>query len=459
MVVVAQLVRALVCGSRGRRFETAHPPHLCKSIKMRFSAHFFMAKILEILHREHSSEHYFSNVKKYTTPRIFPKIITSKPVSAFTEEEKKAILKKYKRWYVYYSYEHPTAKSKTGKPKKIHQDHIYFNLNRDYPNFDDRLKFIKTIRNSVENLLKDGFSPYETEVNTDEYNVFNALDYALKIKKAEVKETTFSGYETRVNMFKKFIDQKGYAHYSIKDINKSIISQYLNTHKTPIHRNNSKAALSAIFTVLSSEDLIEVNFIKEIRNSKKTETPIKIYSEEDVNQITTILIKHDPTLLMFIKFISYMFWRPIEILRIRVEDIDFNSNTISTESKTKAKKTKIIPNLLRDELIEFTKGKTGFLFKPDNIQKWELCEEDKRKYFTRRFSRFRTKFKISSDFKLYSFRHTYITKIYLELRKSLSKYDTIQQLSLITGHESKAIYNYIRVNDVELPEDYSELLE
>jgi len=418
-----------------------------------------MAKILDLLHREYSREYYSENVKKYTRPIIYPKIITTKPLSAFTKEEKKSILKKYKRWYVYYSFEHPTAKTKTGSPKKIRQEPIYFNVNRDYPDFDDRLKFIKIIRNSIETMLKDGFSPYETESNIDEHNVFNALDYALKIKKTEVKETTYSGYETRVNMFKKFIEQKGYTHYSIKDINKSIISQYLNTHEKPIHRNNSKAALSAIFTVLSSEDLIEVNFIKEIRNSKKIETPVKIYSETDVNQITALLIQHDPTLLMFIKFISYMFWRPIEILRIKVEDIDFNSNTISTESKTKAKKTKIIPNLLMDELKQFAKGKTGFLFKPDKVDIWNLSEEDKRKYFTLRFSRFRSKYKIDKEFKMYSFRHTYITKIYLELRKSLSKYDTIQQLSLITGHESKAIYNYIRVNDVELPEDYSHFLK
>jgi integrase len=398
-------------------------------------------------------------VKKYTTPRISPKIVTSKPVSAFSEEEKKEILSKYKRWHVYYSYEHPTAKSKTGKPLKVRQDKIFKNVNREFPDFNQRLKHIKILRDCVEDLLKDGFSPYLDDEHLDVSYALDALDYGLNIKKKEVKETTFSGYETRINMFKQFIKKKGYSRYSIKDINKSIISQYLNTHENPIHRNNSKAALSAIFTVLSSEDLIEVNFIKEIRNAKKTETPVKIYSETDVSQITTILIKHDPTLLMFIKFISFMFWRPIEILRIRVEDIDFNRNTISTESKTKSKKTKIIPHLLREELKQFTTGKTGFLFKPDNVDVWNLSEEDKRKYFTLRFSRFRTKYKIDKEFKMYSFRHTYITKIYLELRKNLSKYDTIQQLSLITGHESKAIYNYIRVNDVELPEDYSELLK
>ncbi len=423
---------------------------------MRLTAHFFMAKIIDLLRSEYSSEYF---VKKYTTPCIYPKIVISKPLSSFTNDEKNAILKKYNRWYVYYSFEHPTAKTEFGNPKKIRQAPIYFNVNKDHPDFDERLKFLKIVRNSIDKLLKDGFSPYETGETASEHTALSALDFALEIKRPEVKETTFSGYETRINLFKKYIKSQGYSHFSIKDINKSIVSQYLRTIKSATHRNNSKGALSAIFTVLSSEDLIPVNFIKEIQNSKKEEKPVRIYTEEDVNEISTLLKQHDQTLLMFIKFVSFMFWRPIEILRIRVEDVNFEKNTIAVETKTKSSKTKIIPKLLIEELAEFAKGKTGFLFKPDKIENWDLPEEDKRKYFTRRFSRFRDKFEISKDFKLYSFRHTYITKIYLELRKTLSKHETIQQLSLITGHESKAIYNYIRVNDVELPEDYSDFLK
>ncbi|MDM8159030.1 tyrosine-type recombinase/integrase [Labilibaculum sp. K2S] len=415
-----------------------------------------MAKIIDLLHTEYTIAYI---VRKYTRPSIYPKIVTSKPLSSFTEDEKKAILKKYKRWYVYYSFEHPTAKTTTGQPKKVPQTPIYFNVNQDYKDFDERLKFLKMVRNSIEKLLKDGFSPYETGETASEHTALSALDFALEIKRPEVKGTTFSGYETKINLFKKYIKSQGYSHLSIKDINKSIVTQYLRTIKNPTNRNNTKGALSAIFTVLSSEDLIPVNFIKEIQNSKKEEKPVRIYTEEDVTEISTLLKQHDQTLLMFIKFVSFMFWRPIEILRIRLEDINFERNTISVETKTKSSKTKIIPKLLIDELAEFAKGKTGFLFKPDKIENWDLSEEDKRKYFTRRFSRFREKYNISKDFKLYSFRHTYITKIYLELRKTLSKHETIQQLSLITGHESKAIFNYIRVNDVELPEDYSSFLE
>jgi len=418
-----------------------------------------MAEILKILQSEYNGEYKSEyNLKKYSTPRIYPKIVTSKPISAFTDAEKKAILSKYKRWYIYYSFDHPTNKTKTGLPQKIKQAPIYFNINRDYPDFDERLKHFKIVRNSVERLLKDGHSPYESENNTNEYSVINALDYALEIKKKEVKETTYSGYETRINTFKKFLNRKRYTHLSIKEINKSIVSEFLRGIKEPVNRNNSKAALSSIFTELSSEGLIDVNFIKEIRNSKQVQKPVKIYTENDVSEISALLAQNDPMLLMFVKLVSYMFWRPIEILRLTHESVDFVANTMTVQTKTKEAKTKIIPAILLEEVKEFCNNKTGFLFKPSKVDNWELSEEDKRKYFTRRFARFRTKHDISSEFKLYSFRHTYITKIYLELRKTYSKFESVQKLSLITGHESKAIYNYIQVNDIELPEDYSDFL-
>ena len=72
---------------------------------------------------------------------------------------------------------------------------------------------------------------------------------------------------------------------------------------------------------------------------------------------------------------------------------------------------------------------------------------------------YRTEHKIPTDFKLYSFKHTFITKLYLEFRKGYTKKRSIEKLSIITGHSSNAINNYITVNDLELPEDYSEMLK
>lgn len=84
---------------------------------------------------------------------------------------------------------------------------------------------------------------------------------------------------------------------------------------------------------------------------------------------------------------------------------------------------------------------------------------DKRGYLTKKFAEFRELNNIDKSLTPYSFRHTYITKMYIKLRETMSKEETIKKLSLITGHESKAIFNYIHVNDIELPDDYSKLLK
>lgn len=411
-----------------------------------------MAKIIDILRTEYSSEY---SLKKYTKPKIYPKAVTKKPLSEFSEKEKETIMLKYKRWYVYFDYLIPDS----NPPKFKRQPPIYYNVNRDYPNFDDRLKHIKIMRNSVEKILKDGYSPIKDTSENALKIAKSAFDYALAIKKTEVKPTTYADYEQRIKQFKVFLSKQDIKYKAIENIDKKIVSKFLDSFDGAKNRNNVKAALSSVFTVLSDKSLIKENFIKELRNKKIVEKPVTIYTEKEIENISKILKEQDYTLQMFIYFVSYMFWRPVEILRIQVQDIDFKKKIIRTETKTKASKTKIIPDLLIDELKEFAKNKKGFLFKPDNFENWDLEDNEKRKYFTRRFSRFREKNNISSEFKIYSFRHTYITKIYLMLRKSNSKEETIKILSLITGHESKAIYKYIQVNDVELPEDYSEYLK
>ena len=63
------------------------------------------------------------------------------------------------------------------------------------------------------------------------------------------------------------------------------------------------------------------------------------------------------------------------------------------------------------------------------------------------------------DYGLYSFRHTFITKLYREICKTSSPFEAKSKLMLITGHSSMtALEKYLRDIDAELPADYSELL-
>ncbi len=53
---------------------------------------------------------------------------------------------------------------------------------------------------------------------------------------------------------------------------------------------------------------------------------------------------------MFIKFVSYNFLRPIEVCRLKVEDIDLKEQKLTIKAKNKLVKEKIIPNILIEEL-------------------------------------------------------------------------------------------------------------
>jgi len=102
------------------------------------------------------------------------------------------------------------------------------------------------------------------------------------------------------------------------------------------------------------------------------------------------------------------------------------------------------------------------LFTPDKIGgEWNTNETNKRNYFSKRFKKVvKDHFDLGEDYGLYSFRHTYITKLYRKMVEKSTPFAAKSKLMLITGHTSMvALQKYLRDIDAELPEDYSEMLE
>ena len=62
-----------------------------------------------------------------------------------------------KRWYVYYSFRNPES------GKLVRQSPIFANFNRLHKTKKERLKIFKILRETLEHLLKDGYSPYENQ--------------------------------------------------------------------------------------------------------------------------------------------------------------------------------------------------------------------------------------------------------------------------------------------------------
>lgn len=362
--------------------------------------------------------------------------------SDLSDADKKAKLNK--NWYVWWSYRNPDTGLMERQEPNIKEG---INIHK---NKTARLKAMVEIKRELTDLLESGYSPYHHPTPEKEKSkITEDLEYALGIKKSELTETSFTDYKSRIGKFENYLKEKGFEYTS--EINKKAVSEFLNQFN-PKTSNNYKVAISSIFSVLSDQGIIDSNFIKELRDKKLKKKAKKIFSEKYIDDVTKKLIDQDPVLTVYVELISYMFWRPIEIVRLEMKNIDFRNMTMRVNTKGKEGKTKIIPSIMFDRLLQFSEGKKGRLFELQAAQ-----DRDKRTYLTKQFKKFRESNNLDPELTPYDFRHTKITQLYKVIRKTASIDDSIKKLSLITGHDSKAIHNYIHVNDIELPEDYSEL--
>lgn len=363
------------------------------------------------------------------------------------------------RWYVYYSFEDP----ETGN--LVRQDNIYLDINKVYKTKKDRLRRFKLVMDELEWMLENGYSPYKNAAHQKFYTSEAVLDFALSLKKTSLRATSYKDYESRVGQFKAYLDKKGLLQGAIKDVNKTVVQNYLNDvlkSSSPRNRNNTRSTLSAIFGVLEENDYIPRNVVAGIKKMKAEAVRNKSYSTQKTDEIFSYLDKENPNLFLFIKFVSYNFLRPIEVCRLRVGDIDLEEKRLYVRAKNKAVKLKIIPDIILKELQHLKDLPADWsVFTPGGMPGvWDTEETNKRNYFSKQYRKVKTVFELSNDYTVYSFRHTFITKLYKELRAKYSLSECLDKLMLITGHETLiALRNYLRDIDAELPEDYSEMLK
>ena len=416
---------------------------------------------------EHVFEHDLLVKKNFSNPKIY----TAKGDLS-------------KRWYVYFSFRNP----ETGKLQRM--KNIYGKTNH-YKTKEDRMWILSAYRKKLLQLLKKGFNPFEdnSEIYSEQsqknkksnredvvskeetpteiqMTVKEAFDFALNLKEKMISSTTKRGYSSRVNKFITWLKENVPEIITIDQLTKGNVIKFLNSileNISPRNRNNYRVDLGSLMQTLEDNEIISSNFIKKIPILKTTPERNKTYTKEIQEDIFKYLEEKDPLLLLYIKFVSYNFLRPIEVNRLKVGDINLKNKTIQFKAKNSPLKTKIIPDLLIQDLPNLSKMNKGYyLFTPEEIgAEWNTFEDNRRDYFTKRFKKVvKDYFNLGKDYGLYSFRHTYITKLYRELVKNGSPFEAKSRLMQITGHSSmSALQKYLRDIDAELPADYSELIK
>jgi len=423
-----------------------------------------MPNISALLTFEYKSEYSFKVKKLYSEPKIYT-----------AKDDLK------KRWYVYYSYRDPES----GLLKKMPP--IYGNVNF-FKTKAERLNVLVSFQRNLLKLLKEGYNPFVDNTNlyerktTDPITTVNvpppapveapkmplveAFSFAMKLKKSTLNDTSYRGLNNRIDNFLKWMKAHSPAIKHIEDLNKKTVTSFLNyqLEKTsPRNRNNYRTDLSSVFQMLEDNEIILVNYVKKIPTIKAVPTRNKTYSSNQQEEIFKHLETADPILLLYIKFISYNFLRPLEVCRVKVKDINILDRKLEYKAKNSPLKTKIIPEILMREIPNLSDlNPEHYLFTPKKIgDAWDTQENNRRDYFSKRFKAVvKDHFKLGKDYGLYSFRHTFITRLYRELVKGSSPFAAKSKLMLITGHGTMdALQKYLRDIDAELPEDYSHLLK
>ncbi|MBD0833765.1 tyrosine-type recombinase/integrase [Aestuariibaculum sediminum] len=442
-----------------------------------------MSNISDILQGEYESkygnEYDLSVQKQFSKPKIYTASGNLK-----------------KRWYLYFSYRDPETKTLK------RQSPIYANANR-YQTKEERMAILTVYSQILFKLLKRGYNPYADNVelfkkettkqstdNTTETpeikitpkvelkseqpeeivdkgkRIEEACAFDMTLKKQSLKESSIRSYKSHIKVFGEWMKDNHPKINFICEVDRKLVLEFLNhilTKSSARNRNNYRASLSSLYQTLEDNDIVSQNFIKNIKALKTQPKRNKTYNKELQEDIFKHMEEQDPTLLLFVKFVAYGLLRPIEICRLRVGDIDLKHKTVTFEAKNKALKTKIIPEILFQELPDLSKlNKEDSLFTPQGIGgEWDLGDDSKRNYFSKRFKKIvKDTFNLDSEHSMYSFRHTFITKLYRALVKESSPNEAKSKLMQITGHNTMdALEKYLRDIDAELPKDFSELLK
>ncbi|QHI35734.1 Tyrosine recombinase XerC [Kordia antarctica] len=431
----------------------------------------------QILTNEYVNEYISMAKQNYSEPKIY---------------DAKGDLSK--RWYVYFYYRNP----EDGKMKK--QKPIFKGANR-LKNRAERMDFLNTYRKALLKLLKDGFSPYDTNQQNKErqeklqgsndttekvihvatpntgYTIKEALAFALKQREPDWAKKTAGSMKGHYTRFVEWLTENEVLHKDISELKRNHITSFLNELRTkpknkaekskPLAaktKNNYRATLSSLFTVLENDGIIPSNFIGTIKQKKSTPKKNKPFSNKQVEKIRKHLDTNDSYLRIFIQFMSYAFLRNKEVCNIKIKDIDLDSKRIfigtKVESQTAIPIIKELEDIIRAMNIEKYDRNDYLITRFGHPAAWDIDEDNKSGYFSKRFhTNVREPLGLDMEHTLYSFRHTAAINIFKSLRDQKMPHDQILfRLMSITRHKSIAgLKNYLRDIGATLPEDYGDI--
>lgn len=133
--------------------------------------------------------------------------------------------------------------------------------------------------------------------------------------------------------------------------------------------------------------MISENYISSVKNAKAKPKKNKSYSDEQLSILMENIQRNDPKLALFINFVSYNILRPVEVVRLKWNDLKLNENPAYLEVKAKNKylKVKIIPGFFAEQLRKIESKNPAAVVFVTNEKGIDAEETNRRNSFSIKF--------------------------------------------------------------------------
>ena len=261
----------------------------------------------------------------------------------------------------------------------------FYDVN-NYVTSDERKSYANRKVCEINELLKEGYhidinKIYESESEEiKSYTVSEAIEYALKIKKSSLRNTSYPSYKSTVKKILEWSKNNRIAALDIAYFDKLKAVHFddyllVECHYTAKTVNGHISYLKSLFQILLDREVILNNPFKNLSKHKEADSRKNIaYNEVQATKIKKIIVENDTQLWLFIQFIYYCFLRPNEVRQLKYNYLKLDERKIFIPkhiSKNGKDGFVTIPETFYNELknLRFIKNESEYVFESQDVTK------------------------------------------------------------------------------------------
>ena len=271
--------------------------------------------------------------------------------------------------------------------------------------------------------LMAGWSPFADCSLSEIISIQEACMRFIDIKNKELREESLRSYRSYINIFIQYLESVNKSKLLSIDFTKYDSINYMdwitNFKKVGANTwNNYRNFMVTLFEWLIERGYYNTNHFSKIKPKRKTQKNRILITAEDRTRIFNHLRDTDFPFLVFLLFEFNCLMRPVEIFRMKIENINTDTQFISLEgcqTKNKNNRMIVIPDSFNALLVEYWEqyninsySKDMYLFSRKFLPADFLVL---RKEANTKWVQLRKDLNLPADYQLYSLRDTAITSM------------------------------------------------